>query len=709
MQQQLDPNEIKQAIFRLAHFDPTCQDQYGNQVIDYLVLDSLAAFGQSPVNALQIRKRIKETFRLDFEESEINKSGKRLGQREGIKYKEGEQFQRPIFQILPQIEQKIANNLVQIQELENEVIEDWKEELFSKYKEYPVVKDNVNRIVSNLQFFTSRMFIRHGIQCVALLYPEKRKVKQWVESIESSIIEILPKIDPFIDAVIKLEIPNFFKKPDAKRKIYITSLFNSSFFWHLVQVDEKCSKLLQKVTKGQQLYLDNNILYSLVGLHGANMLQSVHSMLKLGRMLGYEFHVTTKSIDEFHESLKWQMKEINQKPPIPSELAKIAVKNLEKDSFLTSYWNEFVKNGISIEEFVVEKSHLEDILHGFDISKTSKYREDIEDSPELLNEKSILRSIAAPEISEHIIEHDAFHRVFIKKIRRVPKYHFYEAVAWFLTHDNKLPVYDKVARKGQSFLPFCITSDQWIQINRPLLTRTANQKEYEESFHVLVTQPFLRTMVPALSLDEIYNKVLGKLARYKNMNPELAVNIVTDRHFMFTMPSEDDEEQIKEKIDSKLVDIANQLQSKKKTLEKDVQGLEKKIGNVEKLLEENNRKYQEQIKALEKSFENEKKKRETVEKESENIEKKFKIFKISLRNWIIFFGVLGLTSLFLWLHQMWLNWNWLNTHKNKTIIEIAVQLLLVIALLNFPLKRHWKLWTTLIAMIIIGILTFASL
>lgn len=690
-----DSGEMKQAIFRLAHFDPTCRDEYGNQVVDYLVLDSLATYGRLKVTALEIRENIKKCFRLDFEEPEINASGKRLGQKGIITYEEGERLERPTFQILPEIEQGIANNLAQIQELENEVIQDWREELCNKYKEYPVIKDNVERVVENLQLFTSKMFIRHGVECVALLYPEEQKTQRWLKGVESSILESLPRIDSFTDAIVMLEVPSFFRNPDSKRKLYITSLFNSSFFWHLLQVDEKCSKLLRQVTKGQRLYLDNNILYSLVGLDGANMLQSVHSMLKLARALGYELWVTTKSVDEFHESLNWQMRELKLKPPLPSELARIAIEHLGEDSFLTCYWRDFVNNGTSIEEFVAEKSHLEDILQGLNIRTTNEFREDIEGSQDLLDEESILHSICITEMSKHIIEHDAFHRIFISKIRGGPKYRFSEAVAWFLTHDSKLPVFDRAARKGKSYLSFCLTSDQWVQINRPLLTRTANQEEYDESFHILVTQPFLRTMMSAFSLDKAYNEVLGRLARYRKMNPQLALNLVTDTHFMVTMASETDEEKIGQEIENKFVDIATQLQSEKETLEKDIQSERAKI--------------QKQIEGLQKSLENAKTEREAAKKESENIKGKFEAFKTKLVKWAIFAIGLVVTSLSLWSHQRWLYWPWLDTHKNRTIIEIALQLLLVFALLNIPLTEHWLKWLGLIVGIILAILGFARL
>ena len=66
--------QIKSALRRLARFDPTCKDAYGNQVKDYLVLDALAAHGQLKVTAQDVKIYLKQTFLLDFEEPEINAS-----------------------------------------------------------------------------------------------------------------------------------------------------------------------------------------------------------------------------------------------------------------------------------------------------------------------------------------------------------------------------------------------------------------------------------------------------------------------------------------------------------------------------------------------------------------------------------------------------------------------------------------------------------
>ena len=256
--------KIKQSIIKLAYFNPTVKDDYCNQVIDYLVLDSLANYGPLlQVTASQVKISIKDIFHLDFEDDEINASAKRLGLKGMIKYDEGtldekRKGEKPTFQILTETEEKIKTNISKIQDLEIEVIEEWKQDILNKYNEYPTVKENIDLIADNLQLFISKLLIRHGVECVALLYPKEKKAQGWLSSTKNDILDDLPNINSFIDTIMKFEIPNFFKSDEPKRKYYISNVFNSSFFWHLIQVDEKCSNLLRQVTKGQKLFLDNN-------------------------------------------------------------------------------------------------------------------------------------------------------------------------------------------------------------------------------------------------------------------------------------------------------------------------------------------------------------------------------------------------------------------------------------------------------------------
>lgn len=717
----MEPYELKQNFFKLAHFDPTCQDDYGYQVIDYLVLDALAVFGPLlVVTSREIKENIQKSFHVVFEEAEINASAKRLGNRGLIEYIEPDnRTERPRIQILAETKEQISNNVAEIRGLEDNVIDSWKNGLLAKYAEYPLVAEKVKDIVNCLQLFLTRILIKHGVECVALLYPEDQKTKQWIQDVKGAALEGLPTIDPFVYSVVQLEIPLFFQSPDSQRQYYISSVFNSSFFWHLVQVDQKLSRLLKDVTRGQRLYLDNNILYGLVGLGGSAKLNAVHSMLRIAKELGYDLWVTTKSIDEFHESLRWNVEQLRQRPSLPSELARIAVENLEVDSFVTLYWKSFVRNGISIEEFYSERSHLDEILGGLDIQITNKFRRDIDKSDELIDEMSILRSVAVAWTSEHIIEHDAYHRVFINKIRKSPKYSFTDATAWFLTDDSKLPVYDQVARKGKNYLPFCITSNHWIQINRPLLTRTANQAEYERSFHVLVTQPFLRSMIAPFNLERAYNEVLGRLTRYQDMNPEFARSLVADRHFMITVAQEEDSKKIDELIESQFVDLANVLQSKKDKLAQELENerinkkstieeLNTRITLLEKKADEERERRSLEVTSLTSNLQAEKEKRKEVETEAQNIKEDFHKFKTGTRNWAISILLIFSTSAILWLLPYQLSWIDIDNYLNRFFLQLSVQLMVISLILIIPLRQHWKWLVGLAATFFVLFISLAS-
>lgn len=696
-------SELKQIFFKLAHFDPTYKDDYGYQVIDYLVLDALAMYGPLlSVTSTEVKAHIKKYFLVDFEDYEINSSAERLSSKGVIECSDVTKKSESVrFQILPETKERIDHNLIEIQSLEEEVIENWKNELFEKYKTYNGFSEKIESIVHNLQLFITNLLIRHGVECVALLYPEDSKTKGWLEERQSSVFESLPKIDPDSDAISRLEIPAFFDNPVPKRQQYISSVFNSSFFWHLMQVDQKLSMLLREVTKGQRLYLDNNILYDIVGLHGSAVLQAVHSMLNLSRNLGYELWVTTKTIDEFHESLRWRTEEFKQKLPIPAELVRIAVENLGTESFVTIYWKNFLEHKTSIEEFYSEKTHLDEILNGLEIQVTNKFRKDIDKSATLSEEMGLLSSVVRGYASEHIIEHDAFHRIFIQKIRKEPKYKFSDASAWFLTNDSKLPAYAQVALRGKHYLPFCITSYQWTQINRPLLTRTASQDELEESFFILVTKPFLRSMITPLNLENAYQEVLGRLTRYENMNPDFARTLVADTHFMVSIAKEEDEMQIGELVENRFVDLANALQSENELLQRnlgesrassiqEIENLSSRVDQLEKNIDIERIEYQTRIEAIEADKREEELKRKSAEDEVEKTNIKFKDFKLQLRKWGAFFILTLIIGAILIFQPLLFVWPWLDMQTNNLAIRLTVFLSIIPLILIIPLKHLWK-------------------
>ena len=207
-------------------------------------------------------------------------------------------------------------------------------------------------------------------------------------------------------------------------------------------------------------------------------------------------------------------------------------------------------------------------------------------------------------------------------------------------------------------------------------------------------------------LEKAYSEVLGRLARYKNMNPELALEIVSDKHFMLTVATETNIEKTEEKIESKFIDIANQLQKEEEKFKERLKQKDEEINKLkeslivrEKKSEQETKRMQDQLQALESRLnkvDNDRKKvddeKKTKEDELENVKEEFKRFRKQLIKWLVFGGSFTVISLCLWLRPFGMKWTTLDTNKNRTIIEIALQLLLLFILLNIPLKKHWKVW-----------------
>ncbi len=538
---------MKDEFFKLAHFNPSAKDDYGNQISDYLILDALSAFGFLEVKAKDIRNYIKDTYKLVFEEPEIEASGKRLRDLNKIEYHDISPEERragkvPRFKIKPEILEEVQKLQNTTKELEKQVLDEWQQEIFINSEELgiqEIVKENIDSIIENWRKFTGNMLRIHGIQSVAILQPDSEKVQKWLDKLNPDVVSGLVRIHPLVDDFQIVQFKKFFTKQDDKRKIFVNGLFNACFFWHLIQVDKTGSTLLKKVTKGQKLILDTNIIYSLLGLDGEHLLDCSHIALKIAKDLGYDLAITTKTIDEFHESFRRKIKDL---PFLPKDLARATAEVLDCDNVIACYWKAFADSGLSIEQFASEKLHIEGLIDELGIRIIKNYRADIEKSNELKREESILRQIAPHGTDEYIIEHDAFHRILIGKFRKSEKYNFSEAIAWFLTDDTKLPAYDKAAQKGKRALPFCMLLGQWIQVNRPFVVRTKDESSYNDSFYLLVSHPFLRSMMQNKGIEKAEKGVIAKLSRLKGMSSDIFAKIIQDAHFLSTYSEEPDEE-----------------------------------------------------------------------------------------------------------------------------------------------------------------------
>jgi len=528
-------------ISRLSTFEPFYKDNIGNQLIDYLVLDALLDNKKNYIEINKIENYIKKMYNIKFELTEIKYSIRNLKNKEMVEFITDAKGNPICARIKVNILKKIKENIDRFKKLEKKVFERWKSQIFkelSRMKEVETaekVKNKIDLMEENLKVFISKMFVKHGIECVTILYPKSRKLKEWLGLIKNPIFNILPSIDESVDNVLeKIGITTFFMDKHVDTRAYINNLFNSSFYWHLIQIDKKCSQILsKKKVNGQKLFLDTNFMFSLAGLHEKYKDKNAQSVLNCSRSLGYKLFVTNRTLREFNDSMNSKYNK------------KIFIKEVGEKK-----WNLIYNKWIINQDKTLKEKN---------ITKTDLYQKIIEESEEYLNEQKILRANCKQETLENIIKHDAFHKVLIKKIRgnndKIIK--ISNAKAWFLTEDIKLINYANLFIKKDIKFPYCLSVDQWIQINRPLLPRIKTKKNLNRFFFSIITTPSIRSYFsPKENLEKIkeienYNKKCKKLGLNETLD------IIMQKHFNLGINNQN--QKIKNNHGRKIINFVGEL------------------------------------------------------------------------------------------------------------------------------------------------------
>lgn len=478
-------------ISRLSAFEPFYKDNTGNQLIDYLVLDALLGNKEGPVKINEIGNYISKLYHVKFESAEIKYSIIDLKNKGMAEYFTDGKDNPICAKIEEKTLKKIENNIDAFQELELRVFKRWRSQIFkelSRMKEVEtaeIVRKNIDSLEDNLKLFISKMFVKHGIECVAILYPKYNKLVKWLSLIKNPIFNVLPSVEESADIVLEnIGITTFFMDKHVDTRAYINNLFNSSFYWHLMQIDKQCSKIFSKrIIYGQKLFLDTNFLFSLAGLHKEYREKNAKSVLKYSRDLSYKLFVTNRTLIEFNKSLD---------------------SKYNKKKFIKSTGNK--KWNLTYNKWVVNQDKT---LKEKNITKTGLNQKIIEESEEYLDEQKKLRANCKQEISDNIIKHDAFHKVLIKKIRGNDdeNIEFKNAKAWFLTEDFKLIDSSNLFLQKGIELPYCLSVDQWIHFNRPLLPRIETRKNINRFFLSIITTPSIRSYFsPKKDLKKIKKK-----------------------------------------------------------------------------------------------------------------------------------------------------------------------------------------------------------
>ena len=389
--------QLYEAIHRLCHFVPVdSADNLCSAVHDFLIQHAMATHGVIPLKLSEVRDSLKNIFGMDFELKEVEGTLKRLHKAKKVVYSQ-EKYRLDLRKC-----NGLRKSVKDCEDRERKIIDDWLKSVATKYPE--LSNNDLQRLEKDLKIFAAKIFVQHGAKCADLIYANQEKRAVIVDNPEEFLSKILPKY-PVLDKIRSTELPAFFKDAKGEREMYIAELLNSSFMLHAIQIDNTCSAIIQKISRGRLLYLDTNVLYALVGLSTPRDTKAVRRLIEISQQIGYVVTISTKTMGEFKSSLDYATKNLKKFPRVPKNIAKIAA-IYSSGSFITAYWRKHAETNISPEDFVATYRNTKSLLAQYNIGVRDDLCAEVQDDPELKNQIDMLYAAEDPTpIPMNIAEH----------------------------------------------------------------------------------------------------------------------------------------------------------------------------------------------------------------------------------------------------------------------------------------------------------------
>lgn len=438
-------------VLQLFSFIIPTQFGIASDIHQHIVRQSMTLGGPSALTLEQIKSSIKKKLGLQFEIFEIKDAIETLREKGEItSLAEGEEYQ-----LTPKVYQEWTEKNDAKEKSRVKIIDDWAKE---RLRAHFLSDKEVSHLKSDLQTYTAKLLEMHGTECTALLYPEKREVKQFLKEVSAGILSTLPikNRSKRIISIRALEIPRFFEEATPERKEYIAELLDSTFIYHILHLDPTCSQIIKEQLTGITVYIDTNFLYRLFGFHGVYAQNAVSRVLTVSRQMGMKLLVAEKTVEEYRNALTRDINKLKtyaRTYGLPTKkLAEIGGTLSGQDNFITAYWRKYSRRPISIDDFADIYRQVEKLLQEKKIQIDYKAKSLIEGDPGLKVETAHLFAFIAEHnkaFPERMIrkvdpqvEHDAYVHFLTNKKREFKPKDFTEAKAWLLTCDRTLTLYD---------------------------------------------------------------------------------------------------------------------------------------------------------------------------------------------------------------------------------------------------------------------------
>lgn len=561
---------------RLAHLVP-CGENLAVDVTADLILNALYE-GSKPINIDTLGESMRVSFGVTILPQQIQSElDVLLSQDHIIKVGDG-------YVLSSKSEEQLQHLHTQQKNLKNSAIDSWRERLLQS-EPYYLDDEEAKTLADDLVAFLNTLFVRHGAESIRLISGTQNSV---IDFDILGALACLPKRSQKLLEIRQVEFPRFVITQEPSEIRFLVSLIKKAVTYLSGVCDPSVISVLRERLKDKRVYLDTNVVYRLLGLQGTDNQVSIESTVNLLNSYGVKIILHNKTAEELSKRLHYDAK-ILKKYSIHPDLARVGTKYRSDDNYISTYWAQTSKTGISVQDFIDHNKHFMDIIHQYGVEPNIDDTRLPPDNEARLNElDSALRIAYVPRDSygksDSAFEHDAYVLTFIETLCHNNNPSLANSPAWFVTADRSLISFVRSASYTGPLKTLVLLPSQLFQVLQ--FTLPANE-EYEKCFLNLFAQSY----IPSYSElpNQTIHEILGRINMYRG-TPQLAEKILSDTLLVrrYNTIAEDEEETRDEFIRDALTEKASETEKELERARSKMESDADKISALSSALEESN-------------------------------------------------------------------------------------------------------------------------
>lgn len=293
-------------------------------------------------------------------------------------------------------------------------------------------------------------------------------------------------------------------------------------------MDQSTFDAVRRLTSGQRLYLDTNVLFSLFGLHGRARQAQAQTMLKRARLQGYEIAVTPWTSKEFTQTIRTARRRIkrgliHQRPQSLQD----ARDNRTAQTILKVHARKErdTPGAPKLKEFLEDLERVDYQLALEGVTVKSEGCKVVDEKTEAAEQQlQVLDRYQSNEDgrAKSVRIHDIKHRLLIEHLRGEDEARRISNAGYLLvTYDQSLPRY--AMYPDPQAAPFAVDAVAWATRLRQLVPRVEN---FDTTLALILDTPALH--VPELLTNEQIVRVLDRISSQDRFSYEANLRMLLD-------------------------------------------------------------------------------------------------------------------------------------------------------------------------------------